>query len=137
MKKLKFDDVSNQNDNDEQKENTPDNQTIVEDVGRDRIGSETDDKCLIDEKNLSHEDGENSIKSSQTLNAQMDPSRCERFQLVSIICHRGRSTDVGHYVSYVYNFEHSKWFLCNDISVKEVSFENLINGKFQYCRFGI
>lgn len=51
---------------------------------------------------------------------------CERYQLVSIICHIGASISLGHYKSYIFNFKRSKWYLCNDEYVKEIDLESLL-----------
>ena len=56
----------------------------------------------------------------------IEQTQCERYQLVSIICHISNSIGVGHYVSYVFNFKHSKWFLCNDQVIREVPYSKLM-----------
>lgn len=54
-----------------------------------------------------------------------DKSDCEKYQLLSVICHIGSTLASGHFTSYVYNFDNSKWFYCNDTQVTEVSFDEV------------
>ncbi|KAJ6222943.1 hypothetical protein RDWZM_001488 [Blomia tropicalis] len=60
---------------------------------------------------------------SPSMNSQENAG--EKYQLVSIICHIGESLKSGHFISYVFNFEHSKWFKCNDEKIIEVSFSTI------------
>lgn len=53
-------------------------------------------------------------------------NECEKFQLLSVICHHGDSLEFGHYTTYIFNFKRRKWFLCNDNDIMEVSFESFI-----------
>lgn len=68
---------------------------------------------------------------------QYDESECEQYQILSIICHHGSTLSCGHYISYVYNFENSKWFCCNDTMVTEVSFNEVKKNSQEtgYCYY--
>lgn len=67
----------------------------------------------------------------------IDPLQCEKYQLISIICHIGSDMIIGHYISFVYNFEHSKWFKCNDEKIREVSYSDVLreSSKTSFCYF--
>ena len=67
----------------------------------------------------------------------IDEPNCETYKLVSIICHVSNKLGVGHYISFVFNFEHSKWFLCNDQRVEEVDISKLLEDtcKSSLCYF--
>lgn len=84
----------------------------------------TDDIGGEKKENLSSEPN---LEAKCTLGEAVDYQSCERYQLVSIICHYGRSANVGHYVSYIFNFEHSTWFLCDDFKCTNVDCETLFN----------
>lgn len=96
---------------DEVKENTPNRKLST-------------DPKTSSEKNSSNENVsiEKDIESAPKINYP----NCERYQLVSIICHIGASLNIGHYKSYIYNFKRSKWYLCNDEFVKEIEVNNLL-----------
>lgn len=64
-------------------------------------------------------------------------TECERYQLVSVICHQGPSITCGHYTCYVYNFDYQKWYHCDDSIITQVPFKQLEKNSLTtgYCYF--
>ncbi|RWS07814.1 hypothetical protein B4U79_16404 [Dinothrombium tinctorium] len=58
------------------------------------------------------------------------------FELVSAICHYGSTLCGGHYVSYVYQNENEKWYLCDDDAIIKSSLDGAQEGmKTSGCCF--
>lgn len=104
VKKLKLGNFA-QKTGDEVKENTPNN------------------KLSENSKNASNGDTSGAHEIDV---AKINYPNCERYQLVSIICHIGANLQLGHYKSYIFNFKRSQWYLCNDEFVKEIDLVDLL-----------
>ncbi|OTF79690.1 ubiquitin carboxyl-terminal hydrolase-like protein, partial [Euroglyphus maynei] len=99
------------------------------------IGSNTDENSgtlSFSSKNLNRQ-----ANNETNTNVQVMTNECERYQLVSVICHQGPSITCGHYTCYVYNFNYQKWYHCDDSIITEVPFSQLEKNSLTtgYCYF--